>query len=298
MSNKKKLPKIMAIVGPTASGKTTIAIRLAKKFKGELISVDSRQIYKGMDIGTAKDKSYPQHLIDILSPKQAWNIQSFKDRATKEIKKILNKNKLPILIGGSCLYLDALLYNFKIPAVKPDLKLRKELAALPIRVLETKLKKLDPKAGEIAANNKRRLIRALEVIMKTGGWFYSQRQKGLPFFQALIIGLKIPREKLYEKINGRVDLQIKTGLVQETEKLMKKYGVNAFALQNTIGYKELIPYFRNEITLDKAVQEIKTNSRHYAKRQITWFKKQPAIHWLTKPAEAEKLVREFIKTKL
>lgn len=291
----RKLPKIIAVVGPTASGKTRLALTLAKKFGGEIVSVDSRQIYKGMDIGTAKDKSFPQRLIDLFSPRAQFNVSRFKNLAIKAIREISRKNKLPILVGGSGLYFTTILSNLKIPKVKADKKLRIELENLRVEELQTKLKELDPVAAEITGRNKRRIIRALEVILKTGDYFSAQRKKGKPLFDVLIIGLKLPREKLYERINKRIDEQIKKGLVAEVEGLVKKYGENAYALKNTIAYKELLPYLRGEITLDKAVADLKRNSRRFARRQNTWFKKQPNIRWLSSEKEAEKSTEKFLK---
>ncbi len=288
------MPKIIAIVGPTASGKTKLAIRLAKKFNGELLSVDSRQIYKGMDIGTAKDKSYPHHLVDILSPKTAFNVLRFKNLALRAIREILKRGKLPILVGGSGLYFNTIVYNLKIPRVKADKKLRRDLEKLSVEELREKLRKLDPEAAQITGVNKRRIVRALEVIIKTGNYFSTQREKGKPLFNALIIGLCVPREELYKRINKRIDEQIKRGLVQEVKMLIKKYGENAYALENTIGYKELLPYLRREITLKRAVEEIKKNSRRFAKRQMTWFQAQPEIYWVNSAGKTEKVVAKVV----
>ncbi|KKU93915.1 MAG: tRNA dimethylallyltransferase [Candidatus Jorgensenbacteria bacterium GW2011_GWA1_48_13] len=295
MSNKR--PKIIAIAGPTASGKTALAIALAKRLRGEVISADSRQIYRGMDIGTGKDKTYPQFLIDTTAPKQVWNAVKYKRATVKKIREILKRGKLPILVGGTGLYIKAILENLKIPAVKPDKKLREELEEMTTEELEEKLSRLDPEAAKTASKNKRRIIRALEVILKTGNYFSSQRQKGKPLFNALVIGIKVPREELYERINKRVNEQIKRGLVQEVKKLVKKYGENAYALQNSIAYKELLPYLRGETTLEKSIEDIKRNSRRYARRQITWFKMQPDIHWVDSKEKAEKLVNKFLNLK-
>lgn len=289
------MEKLIAIVGPTAVGKTDLAIRLAKKFGGVLISADSRQIYKGMDIGTAKDKSYPQHLIDVLSPKTTFNVLRFKNLCLKSIRAVLKKEKIPILVGGSGLYLNSVLHNFEIPRVKADKRLRAKLEKLSVEELREKLKRLDPAAAETTGKNKRRIIRALEVVLKTGSYFSTQKKKGEPLFDFLVIGLRLPREKLYDRINKRVDKQVKEGLVKEVESLIKKYGKGAHALKSTIAYKEFIPYFEDEITLEEAIEEIKKNSRRFARRQMTWFKAQPDVHWTNSNREAEKLVTEFIK---
>jgi len=289
------MKKIIAIIGPTASGKTALAVRLAKKFGGELISADSRQIYKGMDIGTAKDKSYPQYLVDSLSPKTAFNVLRFKNLCLRNIREVSKKNKLPILVGGSGLYLNVVLYNLKIPKVRADEYLRIKLEKLALGELEKRLKKLDPEAARITAGNKRRIIRALEVIAKTGKPFSEQRKKGKPLFDTLVIGIKVPREKLYERIEKRIDEQIKKGLVGEVKNLVKKYGKNAYALRGTIAYKELIPYLSGETTLESAIQEIKKNSRRFSRRQMTWFRAQPDVRWVDSFKETEKLIRKFLK---
>ncbi|OGG39550.1 tRNA (adenosine(37)-N6)-dimethylallyltransferase MiaA [Candidatus Jorgensenbacteria bacterium GWC1_48_12] len=289
------MKKIIAIIGPTASGKTALAVRLAKKFGGELISADSRQIYKGMDIGTAKDKSYPQYLVDSLSPKTTFNVLRFKNLCLRNIREVSKKNKLPILVGGSGLYLNVVLYNLKIPKVRADEYLRIKLEKLALGELEKRLKKLDPEAARITAGNKRRIIRALEVIAKTGKPFSEQRKKGKPLFDTLVIGIKVPREKLYERIEKRIDEQIKKGLVGEVKNLVKKYGKNTYALRGTIAYKELIPYLSGETTLESAIQEIKKNSRRFSRRQMTWFRAQPDVRWVDSFKETEKLIRKFLK---
>jgi len=291
------MQKIIAIVGPTASGKTALAIALAKRLRGEVISVDSRQIYRRMDIGTGKNKTYPQFLIDTTPPNRVFSVRQYKKLAEKKIREIIKRGHLPILVGGTGLYLKAIVENLKMPAVKPDKKLRENLGKLTTGELEEKLKSLDPAAAKTAAQNKRRLIRALEVILKTGDPFSSQRKKGKPLFNALQIGIKVPRQELDERINKRVDEQIKRGLVKEVKNLIKKYGDNAYALQNTIAYRELLPYLRGETTLEKSIEEIKRNSRRYARRQITWFKRQANVHWIDSPRQAEKLVNKFLNSK-
>ncbi len=300
------MEKIIAIIGPTAAGKTALAIRLAKKLGGELISVDSRQIYKGMDIGTAKDKSYPQRLIDLISPKTAFNVRRFQNLCRRQIREVLKKKKLPILVGGSGLYFNAVVYNLKIPRIGADEKLRAKLEKLNTAVLQKKLERLDPEAAKVASGNKRRIIRALEVISKTGKPFSGQRKTGKPLFDILIIGLKVPREKLNGKIDERIDEQVKAGLIEEIKKLVKKYGKNAYALQNTIAYREFIPYLEGKIDLKEAIAEVKKNSRRFAKRQMTWFstkggsasggKKQPDVRWVDSYSRAEHLTKKFLET--
>lgn len=248
-----------------------------------------------MNIGTAKDESYPQHLVDILSPRTIFNVLRFKNLCLRAIRQILKKGKLPILVGGSGLYFNAVVYNLKIPKVKADSKLRAALGESETSELLEKLRQLDPEAAQLTGENKRRIIRALEVILKTGGRFSSERQKGKPLFDTLIIGLRVPREELYERINKRIDEQIEKGLVEEVKSLVKIYGEDAYALQSTIAYKELLPYLHGEITLEKAVEEIKRNSRRFARRQMTWFRAQPDIHWTDSHKKAGKLAEKFLE---
>jgi len=294
MSRPKELPKIITVVGPTASGKTNIAIKLVREFSGELISVDSRQIYIGMDIGTAKDKSFPHHMVDIAEPTEIFSVAEFKKRALAIISEIVEKGKLPILVGGTGLYLDSILYNYNLPKTKADPKLREKLNQVSVEGLEERLESLDPQAASLARKNKRRLIRALEVIEKTGKSFSEQQQKGEKLFNALVIGISMSREKLVEKIEKRVEKQIKQGLIDEVRDLTKKYGETAYALKNTIGYKELLPHLRGEITLAEAEKEIKKDTRRYAKRQMTWFRRNKNINWIKDYSGAKKLAQKFL----
>jgi tRNA dimethylallyltransferase len=240
--SKKILPKLIVIIGPTASGKTDLSVFLAKRFGGEIVSADSRQIYRGMDIGTGKDKSFPHHLIDIIEPTKIFSAADFKERALEIIKGTIKRGNLPILTGGTGLYVNSLLYNY-------DFK----------------------------------------------------QQRGEKIFNSLIIGITWPRKKIVERIEQRVDEQIKQGLIEEVRALVEKYGDKAHALQNTIAYQELLPYLQGEITLEKAVEEIKKDTRRYAKRQMTWFKKmdstsspQEKIHWIVDKKQAIKLIQEFL----
>lgn len=325
--------KLIVILGPTASGKTEIAIKLAKKFGGEIVSADSRQIYKGMDVGTAKPsrvqseklktesqnsklktkkneeafivKNISHYLIDIINPDEDFSLAKYKKLAIKIIKDIQKRKKIPFLVGGTGLYISSIVDNLEIPKVKPDKSIRKKLEAKNAEDLFQKLKKLDSKAAEnIDSKNKRKLVRALEVCLITKKTFSSQQGRGEPLFDFLQIGVKIPREKLYKKINQRVDQMIRMGLEKEVKKLMDKgYDLNLTSMSG-LGYKQMKKYLKNKsstfskaldkIYLQETIESIKTETRHYAKRQMTWFKRDERIEWVKNCKEAEKFVEEFL----
>ena len=301
MSNHK--PKLIVIVGPTACGKTSLSLKLAKKYNGEIISADSRTICQDMDIGTAKPsqnqcQEIPHHMIDIIKPDEEFTVAQFKNLATKTIKDVHQRNKLPFLVGGTGLYISSIVDNLDIPPVPPDKKLRQKLEKMIIKhgsdYLWKKLIKLDPDAASfVQKQNPRRIIRALEVCLKTKKPFSKLRKKGESLFNTLQIGIKLPKEKLYQRINQRTDEMIEKGLVQEVRKLIKKYSPTLPSL-TTIGYQEIVSLLQDEITLEQTIDLIKKNTRHYARRQITWFKKDKRIKWIENIEEAEKLVKDFL----
>lgn len=271
-------PKLLVVLGPTASGKTDLAVFLAKKFNGELISADSRMIYKGMDIGTNKPKEF-HHLIDIVNPDEDFNAALFKKEALKLINQIVEKGKFPILVGGTGLYIKAIVENLDFPPLKPNKKLRKDLEKKTTEELFKMYKKLDKKgAGIIDKNNKRRLIRAIEVCLSIKEPFFKER-KGEPLFDVLQIGIKVNKKELKEKIDKRVDLMFKRGLEKEVEKLYKKYGFE-MPVMKTIGYQEWRDYFKGLTSREEVKERIKTNTFNFAKRQMTWFKKDKSIRWI------------------
>lgn len=293
--------KLIVIVGPTASGKTELSIKLAKKYNGEIVSADSRQIYREMDIGTAKPldlQGIPHHLLNIKNPNQPYTVAEYKIDAIKAIKDIQKRGKLPIMIGGTGLYIKAVVENLDIPKIKANPLLRKkieeEAEKFGLDYVFKKLIKLDPEAAYIIdPKNPRRVIRALEITLLTKKPFSQQRKSGKLLFDILEIGISAPNEKLKEKINLRADEMIKTGLVEEVENLTKKYG-NQQAF-DAIGYREIIEYLKNKKTLEQALSEIKMNTWHYAKRQLTWFRADKKINWIKTSAEAEKLIENFFK---
>lgn len=288
------LPKIIAIVGPTASGKTALSISLAKKYHGEIVSADSRQIYRGMDIGTAKPpisqrEDVPHHLIDIKNPDEEYTVADYKNDAVAAIKDILKRNKLPILVGGTGLYIDAVLDNLDIPKIKADPELRakieQDIEENGLAAVFKKLVDRDPEAAYVVdPKNPRRVVRALEVAIVTGEPFTAQRKKNGPLFDALKIGMNLPPEVLRERINLRIDLMLQDGLVHEVETLIKKYGKTCAAF-DAIGYREIIDYLDGKMFLEQAADIMKHNTWHYAKRQMTWFRKDKNIQWITSKEE-------------
>lgn len=303
---KKKLPKIVVICGPTASGKTGWSLALAKQFNAEIISADSRQIYKEMNIGTAKEngvwqedaylvEGVPHYLIDIIKPNEIYSTAEFCAQAKELIETIIKKGKISFIVGGTGLYIDTLINNFTIPEVKPNLTLRKSLEEKNLAELQELLKKLDSETYQtIDIKNKRRLSRALEVVITTGESFKNKQQKGEKLFETLYLGIELPREVLYDRINERVELQIKNGLLKEVEKLVQKYPWDSPAMSG-IGYRQFKDYFAGIISLDQAKEALKQATRQYAKRQLTWFKRNSEIHWCENLNEAEKLVQNFLK---
>lgn len=288
---KKSKPKVIAVVGPTASGKTSYAVSLAHKVNGEVVSADSRLVYKGFDIGTAKPsleecEGVPHHMIDIVEPEIDYSAGLYSQDAKKAVMDILSRGKTPIVAGGTGLYFRLLLENYDVPEVPPDYELREKLSAYTYEELRRMLEKLDPRrASEIEINDKKKIIRALEMAEHLEKPL-SEYKKELEF-EVEWIGLNFPREELYERINLRVEMMVKAGLVEETENLLKQHG-RIKNLTCTIGYQEMIAYLDNQMTLDEAKDKLKQNSRNYAKRQLTWFRKNPLIKWNCEPVRLKK----------
>jgi len=308
--NDSKLPKIVAIVGPTASGKTDWSLRIAQKFNGEIISADSRQIYKYMDIGTAKvpgewkrngvRRSYfvegiVHHLIDFLNPGKTFTLAEFRDKALKYAKLAIKHNKLPMIVGGTGLYVQAVLDNYEIPRVNANKKLRTSLEEKTHEELMLLLQQMDPESAKhIDPLNKRRIIRALEVCILTGEQFSSMKKKGEPLFDVLIIAPKVDRELLHERISLRVDGMIEMGLEKEIRNLLKqKYSWNLTSM-NGIGYRQMRSYIEGEETLEEAKEKLKRDTRRFARRQMTWFRRDKRIQWVESYEEAEALVEAFL----
>ena len=273
-----------------------MGLKLAKEYNGEIVNADSRQIYREMNIGTGKvDVGY---LINIKNPNQKFSLSQYKKLAIKAINDIHKKGKIPILVGGTGLYISAIVNNLEIPKASPNNDTRKKLEKHTNQYLYKYLKKIDPKSAKIIGeNNKRKIIRAIEVYKLTGKAFSKQQIKGELLFNVLQIEIKVDREKLYKKIDSRVDEMIKNGLIKETKKLSKKYSFNLPAMSG-IGYFEIGQFLKNKISLDDAIQKIKFRTHQYARRQMTWFKKDERIEWVENYSEAKKMVKKFLKNNL
>lgn len=275
--------KVIAIVGPTASGKTKMAIEMAQKLDTEIISADSRLVYKGFDIGTAKPTKEEQllikhHMIDVVEPEYDFSVADFADGASKVISELHAKNKVPIVVGGTGLYFRILLENYDMPRVEANPQLRAELENLSNEELFEKLSNIDKISAEkIHQNNRVRVIRALEVSLTTGKPFSSIKGVKENKYDVEWVFPEIEsREILYNRINIRVDMMIKDGLVDETKNLLLKHG-RIKNLVNTIGYQEIIEYLDGNISIENAIEQIKQNTRRYAKRQLTWFRRNPNL---------------------
>ncbi len=281
-----KKPPLFIICGPTASGKTALSIELAQRFNGEIISADSRQVYKYMDIGTDKiplDKreGIPHYLIDAALPSERFTVANFKRRADEQIFDIHRRGKLPMLVGGTGLYIDAVSKNFDLPLENPQVrtKLMTDLKINGLSSLYKKLCELDPvSAQKIHPNNAPYIVRALEIFFATGRQKSDQRKP--PHYSCLTFGLRHPKEVLFDRINTRVDWQIRRGLVDEVKSLIAMGFPKELPSMSSLGYREICAYLNGEITLEAATELIKKNTRNYAKRQITWFKRDKGIIWL------------------
>jgi tRNA dimethylallyltransferase len=302
---------LVAIVGPTGIGKSHLAIRLAQVFHGEIVNADSRQVYRYMDIGTAKPTPkelslVPHHLIDIIDPDENFSLAQFQTLAYQTIKDIHQRRTLPLLVGGSGLYVWAVLEGWKIPAVPPDPELRKRLeekaATMGADELYQELMELDPAAAQkIDPRNLRRVIRALEVHQKMGVYFSQLQSKESPSFNVLIIGLTADRRELYRRIDLRVDKMIEEGLVAEVEKLLNMGYDFKLPSMSSIGYKQIGLFLRGEMTLAEAIQQIKFETHRFVRHQYAWFRLDDAqIHWFdiaSQPdSEIEARLNEFLET--
>ncbi|HAQ08574.1 MAG TPA: tRNA (adenosine(37)-N6)-dimethylallyltransferase MiaA [Bacillus bacterium] len=282
--------KLIVLIGPTAVGKTKLSIELAKQFNGEIISGDSMQIYRGMDIGTAKVTSeemegIPHHLIDIKEPDEGFSTAEFQDLVRRKIEDISSRGKLPMIVGGTGLYIQSVIYDYHFTEAPSDPVFRslleKEAEDQGYDFLHEKLKNADPEsASKIHPNNIRRVIRALEITHCTGKTAAALQENQSPelLYDTAVIGLTMNREQLYSRINLRVDLMIQQGLLGEV-KYFYDNGLRDCQSIQAIGYKELYDYFEDRISLDQAVENLKQNSRRYAKRQLTWFRNKMEVEW-------------------
>ncbi len=287
-----KKPKAIVICGPTASGKTALSIELAKKIGGEIISCDSMQIYKEMDIGTAKPtkeemQGIKHYLIDFVSPDKRYSVADFKQDAKNAMKEIIAKGKTPIIVGGTGLYVDSLIYEIDYPNIEFDENYRKQLEEKAekegLEKLYEEAKKIDPQAIEkISVNDQKRILRILEIYHATGKNKTEQEKesrKNPVEYDYHVYAINWDREKLYERINKRVDIMIEQGLIEEVQKIYQKYATFPTAMQG-LGYKEVVEYLENKCTKEEMIEKIKMETRRYAKRQLTWFRKNKQTIWL------------------
>jgi len=304
------MQKLIVIVGPTAVGKTKLSIEIAKRFNGEIISGDSMQVYKGMDIGTAKITAeemdgIPHHLIDIKEPEEAFSVAEFQKLVREKINNIAERHVTPIIVGGTGLYIQAVLYDYQFSDSLSNHS-QLELQGKDPLELHKKLESIDPEgAKKIHPNNVRRVMRALEIYENTGKTMtemQSEQQSSILYDTALI-GLTMDRDILYERINKRVDIMMEEGLLNEVERLYKG-GISRNAQSvKAIGYKEIYDYLDGNISLDEAIVQLKKNSRNYAKRQLTWFRNKMDVTWFDLTEEREHLKKtteiiDFIAGKL
>ena len=291
-SNENK-PDVIAIVGATASGKTAYSIELAKEIDGEIISADSRLVYKGFNISAAKPtieerQGIPHYMIDIVEPDFEYSAGLYKQQAKKIINDIIKRGKTPIIAGGTGLYIDILLKNYDLPEIPADRPLREELQKYTKDDLYNKLLELDSDAGEIIdKNDSKKIIRAIEIIKTTGKSLKNSRGIKPSEYNIKWIGKNFDRKTLYERIDKRVDIMVENGLVEETKGLLDKYG-DIPNITSTIGYREISGYLYDKYSLEEGIALLKKNTRNYAKRQLTWFRKNPDIIWDVYPEKLKK----------
>ena len=287
-----KKQKVIIICGPTASGKTGLSIELAKRINGEIISCDSMQIYKDMTIGTAKPtveemQGIPHHLIDFVPPDKRYSVAEFKKDALNAIDTVLEHGKVPIVVGGTGLYVNALTQNIEYPEIEIDTNYRNKLEERAekegLDALWEEANKIDEKAMQtISKNDKKRIMRVLEIYHqteKTKTQLEEESKLVPPPYEYITFAITMDREKLYDRINKRVDIMIDQGLIEEVEQLIKKYKEFPTAMQG-LGYKEVVPYLNGKITKEEMIENLKMETRRYAKRQLTWFRKDKNIIWL------------------
>ena len=284
--------KVIVICGPSASGKTALSIELAKKINGEIVSADSMQIYKDMDIGTAKPTKQEMgeikhYLLDFVSPEDRYSVAQYKQDAKKAIKEIINKGKTPIIVGGTGLYVDSLIYEIEYNDIKLDEEYRKKLEKIAeeqgLEELYKKAVEIDPEAmKKISQNDKKRIMRVLEIYHSTGKTKTEQEKesrKNPVEYDYRVFAINWDREILYQRINKRLDIMVEQGLIEEVKEILNKYDKFPTALQG-LGYKEVVDYLNGIYTKEEMIEKIKLETRRYAKRQLTWFRKNKQTIWL------------------
>lgn len=292
LGNPTEQPPLLVLVGPTAVGKTKLSFVLAEQYGCEIISGDSMQVYRGMDIGTAKAtpeerKRIPHHLIDIRDPQEAFSVSDFQQLAREKIAEIHSRGKLPFIVGGTGLYIESVIYDFQFSEAGVDETFRRkqhEYAAVHgSGALHKRLNEIDPEtADRLHPNDLRRIIRALEVHHLTGMPMshYSAKQTKQPLYNACILGLTMERKKLYERIELRVDEMMEQGLVEEVESLLRQGCTREMVSMQGLGYKEIADYLQGDYDLTEAVRLLKQSTRRFAKRQLSWFRRMQDIHWV------------------
>lgn len=300
-------PKVIVICGPTASGKTALSIELAKKIDGEIVSADSMQIYKDMDIGSAKPtkeemEGIKHYLLDFVSPEDRYSVADYKKDATTSINEIIQKGKTPIVVGGTGLYIDSLIYNIDYPEIEFNEEYRKSLEKRAeeegLQNLYEEAKQIDEQAMEnISPNDQKRILRVLELYHQTGKTKTEQeiesRKNEVPY-DYYVFALNMDREKLYDRINKRVDIMIEQGLIEEVKGIINKYSSYPTAMQ-ALGYKEIKEYLIGNTTKEQAIETVKQETRRYAKRQLTWFRKNKQTIWLNALDKKEKNIKKILE---
>jgi tRNA dimethylallyltransferase len=298
---------LAVIVGPTAVGKTEISLQLAERLEGEIVSMDSRLFYRGMDIGTAKPSSQeqarvPHHLIDVAEPDEIWSLADFQRAAGEVIKGIHQRSKMPFLVGGTGQYVRAVIEGWDLPGQEADVELRTELEkwgqAVGAKSLHERLAILDPEAAQVIQyQNVRRTVRALEVIFRTGRRFSEQRQRSESPYSLLVIGLIRPRPELYARLDDRIEQMIAQGFLDEVRELLAKGYSTDLPTMSAIGYREMTAHLRGEISLDEAIIRMKRSTRDFVRRQANWFKtSDPNIHWFEVGADTVTEVEGLIRS--
>ena len=311
-STDSKMPLVI-ILGPTAVGKTEASLQLAERLNAEIISADSRLLYRGMDIGTAKPspaelQRVRHHLIDVADPDYVWSLAMYLQAVHAAIEDIHQRGRLAIMVGGTGLYIRALVDGWRIREVEPDPKLRSALEAWAEQIgpdeLYARLQFLDPEAAtRIEPQNLRRTVRALEVILTTGQLFSTQRESSSCPYRVLMLGLQRPREELYQRIDTRIDLMLKQGLIEETQALLDKGYHQDLPPLSAIGYKQVIQYLAEEISREDVITQMKRITRRFVRRQANWFKTEDEnIHWISTDGdiikEMESIIMEFLSLKV
>jgi len=297
-SQRKTNPKIVVVLGPTASGKSDMAVKLAEDFDGEVVSADSRQVYKGLDIGAGKIKKeemrgIPHHLLDVASPKKRFTVSKYRERAKKTVDEILKRKKLPIICGGTAFYISALTDGLSLPEVPPDWKLRKELDKKSCEKLLEELNRIDPcRASSVDPSNKRRIIRAIEIVKKTKKPVPSLKKN--PSYSPLFLGIKIDKAALDTRIDKRLEKRLEEGMLDEVRGL-RESGISWQKLESFgLEYRWAALYLQNKIDYEEMVKKLSRDIKNFSKRQMTWWKHDRRINWIKEYREAEKLVKNFL----